>query len=275
MRIVANSLPKSGTHLLIRFLELLGYVENHPGLGGGMIKPSHRNPIRAYFTNKKRCINGDKEECFSIDLDDLNNKIKKSYLDKYINSIDNNHFIMGHLPYSKELDDYLNNNGMKFFYIIRDPRAVLLSYYNHQHKDPTYPFHYYFKDKTIKESYKDVLNGMKINNVVLSPLKDRVKNSQCWLHSRNAFGIKFEELIGPKGGGDLTIQLKTISNALEFLGLNKTSSEIAEIADKVFYPKSETFHKGQIDSWKEEFDDEMLHYINYEIGELLIELNYK
>lgn len=274
MKIVANSLPKSGTHLLIRFLELLGFTENHPGLGGGMIKPSHRNPIRAYFTNKKRCLNQEKN-CFSIDLDNKDNKIKSEYLDKYLNSIKDDFFIMGHLPYSDELDKYIKAHNFKFLYIIRDPRAVLLSYYNHQHKDPTYPFYYYFKDKTVKETYKDILNGMQVNNVTLSPLKDRVANSQGWLNSENVMGIKFEELIGPKGGGDYNIQIETIKRALAFLEIDKTPEEIKEIADKVFFPKSETFHKGQIDSWKEEFDEDMLSDINNEIGNLLIELGYE
>lgn len=274
MRIIANSLPKSGTHLLVRFLELLEFKEYEKGLTGAMVRPTQRNPFKRYLTNQKRCLNQNSNG-FSIDLDNMYNKIQQKYLDKYLDTVKNNYFISAHIPYTKELDDYLLKQDFKMLYIIRDPRDVLLSYYNHQNRDPHYPFHSYFKDKTFKESYKKILEGMTKGETILASLKNRIHQSQGWINSKNVFSLKFEELIGEKGGGDKELQLETIKNLLNFLEIDFDDEKVYYLSQNIFYPKAETFHKGQIYRWKEEYADEIKDEVNEYLKDFLMGLNYE
>ncbi len=132
MRIIANSLPKSGTHLLVRFLELLDLTEHEPGLTGAMIRPSNRNLIKKIIKYQKRTTVSSSDS-YQIDLDCINSRIKGHHLEKYLSNVKDWEFLSAHVPFSSGLDDLFRNKGFKMLYIIRDPRDVLLSYYNHQH----------------------------------------------------------------------------------------------------------------------------------------------
>ena len=243
MRIIANSLPKAGTHLLVRFLQLAGYEYVRKGLTGALIRSTQRNPIKRYLTSRKRCTSND-SGCYQIDLDNLGNRIKKKYLDSFINSIPENSFIPAHLPYSEELDCYLSAQRLKVIYIIRDPRDVLLSYYNHQHRDPRYPFHDVFRTLPFEQCYQYILRGMKKGNITLASIKSRVENSIGWFTSDNVIGIRFEDLVGEKGGGTRANQINAIQKILSYLEIGSTNSGVERIADHLFYSKARTFFKG-------------------------------
>lgn len=275
MKVVANSLPKSGTHLLVRFLELVGLQEHEKGLTGAMIRPTQRNPFRRYLTNRKRCTFSEDNSCFQIDLDDLENCIKERCLNDYIDQVSNNQFITAHVPYSKELDLFFKQKSIKFIYIIRDPRDVLLSYYNHQVRDKNYPFNTFFKNKTIEESYRHILNGLSKENVTLAPLKNRILNSQGWLKSENVLAVKFEELIGLKGGGAIDAQAKSIDRLLSFLEIELSIAQKRVVAEKIFHPKAETFYKGQIYRWRDEIGNNAQIEITNHLKDILDELGYE
>jgi hypothetical protein len=248
VRVIANSLPKSGTHLIGRVLELVGIEEMHKGLTGALIRPTSRNPIKNYILNRRQNKkNG--EENFSIDLDDLNNIINKKYLDQYFNAIDNGQFITAHVPYSHKLDCYLDKIGFKVIYIVRDPRDVLVSLYNFHLKNFK-PYSKVLKSIPTEAGINRIYEGMETKGARLSPLPHRVRNSLGWFNSKNVLAIKFEALIGEKGGGSKELQLQTIQDILSFLSID-TANLAQEIQHKVFDTEAQTFNKGKVHQYVE------------------------
>ncbi len=278
MKIMANSLPKSGTHLLIKLLKELNFERKQPGLSAAMIRMTQRNPFRRLSTFVKKCsCNSSNGEHFKIDLDNLDNCIKKKHLDKYLLSIDENQFISAHVPYTLELDNYLSLHNIKMIYIIRDPRAVLLSYYNHQSTDKNYDLYYFFKNKTLEESYLPILNGIKGNgDIVLTSLKERVNNSKGWINSANVCAIHFETLIGSKGGGCAVTQQNEIKKILKYLsGSSYKNFDIDNLANKIFDTKAPTFKNGQIDKWKTTLSEVMIKKVEEKLATEIEELGYE
>ncbi len=115
---------------------------------------------------------------------------------------------------------------------------------------------------------------MKKGSIKLSPLQKRIDYSKGWLFSRNAFAIKFEDLIGKQGGGSEELQLNTIRAMLDFLDIQKSEEEINLLADNLFYKKAETFYKGQIRLWETEFKNNDIH-ISDELEQVITELGYE
>src|SRR5262249_47284346 len=72
--------------------------------------------------------------------------------------------------------------------------------------------------------------------------------------------IKFEDVVGPKGGGNLKAQIETINALAEALHIELSHEKLSYILDNLFGndvdPKfSATFRAGQIGSWKSHFKD--------------------
>jgi hypothetical protein len=67
--------------------------------------------------------------------------------------------------------------------------------------------------------------------------------------------VSFEEIVGEKGGGNDELQLKAIWSIMLKLQIE---GEPKKIAKKIYNPKSDTFNKGKIGSFKNKLKD--YHY---------------
>ncbi|MGE0198794.1 MAG: sulfotransferase domain-containing protein [Simkaniaceae bacterium] len=64
---------------------------------------------------------------------------------------------------------------------------------------------------------------------------------------------KFENLVGPKGGGTEKAQKEEILKIVQFLGLEISEEQLNQIAPQLFGGVG-TFHKGQIGGWRNTFN---------------------
>jgi len=84
--------------------------------------------------------------------------------------------------------------------------------------------------------------------------------------------IKFENVIGEKGGGDSEAQAIEINNIAEFLGLHLTGNEIEYVAENLFGLREvdkvgvQTFRSGQIGDWKKYFKPHHIRAFNKKFG---------
>ena len=274
MGVIANSLPKSGTYVLVRLLELSGMSRSESALTGSLIRSTQRNPIKRFFVKRRKALGN--EAGLQIDLEDLSNKVKTSWLKKYIARIPDNSFIPAHIPYSCELSNFLYKNGFKVIYIIRDPRDVLVSYINHQRRDASYPFHDYYINCSKNEAMLSVLVTMfSKRGQKRAGLRERITNSMGWIDDKNVCSIKFEELIGSAGGGSNELQRQSIKKILDHIDLNGDEQMINKISENVFYPKAKTFHKGQIGQWRRVCPPEIQETLNLFCGDLITKLGYE
>jgi hypothetical protein len=84
--------------------------------------------------------------------------------------------------------------------------------------------------------------------------------------------VSYEELVGPRGGGTSDRQLVAIDRLLRHLG----SSEDAErVADKVYNPRSWSFHQGTCGAWRETFTSNNLARFREQFGDLLVQYGYE
>lgn len=99
------------------------------------------------------------------------------------------------------------------------------------------------------------------------------KKALVWMKDPNFLTVRFEELVGPEGGGDRELQVHTIKKIAEFISNPLTDEKAIEIASKL-YGNTSTFRKGQKDNWKNYFTDEHKALLNDLLGKEMIELGY-
>lgn len=273
MKILVNSLPKSGTHLLGKLLICLGFSEWEPGLTGDLLRETHRNPYRNLKKRARRPRAG--EQSYAIDLDIENNRASKRWLSRYLNRIPEGHFLTGHLPYSYDLSAFLQIHGYRVIQIMRDPRDVLISYINFQKNWKNNPFYDNYREMSLSACVERVMHGSSEKGVVTKPLNERIESAIGWTNDERVCSVRFECLVGPEGGGLASTQLETIANVCRFLDLKPDDDEIKNIANNVFDRKSETFYKGQIGQWQSAFQQQELDVISDEIGSSIRELGYE
>lgn len=86
--------------------------------------------------------------------------------------------------------------------------------------------------------------------------------------------VRFEDLVGERGGGSCAAQRKSIEQICSYLDLDVDKQKIASVQENLF-GSSGTFRKGQIGSWRSEFSEEHKVAVKEVAGNLLIELGYE
>ena len=95
-----------------------------------------------------------------------------------------------------------------------------------------------------------------------------------WQQDPNNLLIKFEDIVGPSGGGDISLQKKAINKILTFIDAKNLSNNFEEIA-KDSFGKSSTFRKGQIYGWKEKLSKEENELFSRAYSTLLDQMGYQ
>jgi hypothetical protein len=270
MRIIANSLPKSGTHLLTRLLHLLKLKEANLHLSGSLVRPKSKYRFINYMKRKQIILNENKQG-LAVDLDYPNVKVDSKWLLNRLDKLPKHSFCQGHLPYTLELEEAFEKINYKVLHIYRDPRDVLISFCNHQLRYNNYPMHTLYKNLSKYDQVKMTIRGN--NDYYYAGIKDRINNSIGWIHSKKIFSVKFEDLIGVKGGGNINKQIKAISEICNYLNFQLTESKTEHLCNSIFYEKSETFFKGRIGAWKKE-DKLVIRMIETELANLINILGY-
>lgn len=242
--IILNSIPKAGTHLAMKCICLLTQKHSYAIRWNPVLEPS-----------KGRFFSGD-------DIVQLR---------EIFSQVPRNEFISSHLIFSSVMEDEVVKKGYKFIFIYRDPRAQVVSMARWKMKF-------------------NANNGMNLNESIMSLIKepalykigwDTVGNISelyasymPWALNSKFLAVRFEDLVGSKGGGDAQKQYQTVQNIADFLGLKLSAQKIHSICLKIFGETS-TFNEGQIDGWKKYFTNEHKKAFKKYAGKLLIGLGYE
>lgn len=256
MKVVANSVPKSGTHLLGSLLSQLGFKENPLHLSGNLTRYKSKYRILQGILDLRSNI----PPSIPVDLDSDAKPINKWLLKNKLAKVKDMEFCEGHLPYSSSMLETLTDSDFRVLHIERNPMAILYSHYNHVLNYPNYPLKRVFDTLDELDRVKLLLRGYsdETNGYYLASLKERFLNSSGWKKNPKVFFLRFEDLIGSHGGGDNGKQLQTISEIVEFLNLDVNNLD--EVGFNLFDRRSETFFKGKINSWESGFSDETIEF---------------
>lgn len=271
MKVIVNSLPKSGTHLLGRLMDLLGMIERQPGLAGGLVRRTARNPWHNVKKLPRLAVSPDTG--VNVDLDIPANRVSKKWLHKYLAAIMPGEYLTAHLPYDQDLRRFLAARDFRLLFIYRDPRDVLVSLANF-HRRSHKPFQRIFNAAEPRERWKIALEGVSAGNSALSPLPERLSRAQGWIKDPAVCAVRFEDLIGDQGGGDFEIQKKTLARILRHLSVEVSDAERHYLQENLFFRRSETFHKGQIGQWEEVMSDNDIVLANERLGDMITAYGY-
>lgn len=260
--ILANSFPKAGTNLLSSILDLFPLLRFHKLI---LNRRLHWHPLNFVQPWSETCYSGITQP----------RKVKLGTIHFQLLRLKNNQYTKSHLPYDTSLVDLIHNLGIKIVFIIRDPRDIMVSQMNYVRNNPDHYLFRFLKDKADKDFLAALYSGIKENNKqYLLSMKRRLKIVEGWMHDDRVFLVKFENLVGGKGGGGNEIQQKTINNLANYLGIKISLSEAASIGIQAF-GRGATFHKGSIGSYKNIMNHNLLCKINEELEDFLSLLNYE
>lgn len=232
--VVCNSFPKSGTHLLYEILKKFpdylpwNDMVSVQSLSGVMNTESHI-------------------------------KFK-------IRSAPSNSIIRSHLSYTDELFEFIFRTlSSKMILITRDPRAIAASHANWVCKEPRIYLHDYYMssldnyDERLSASIKGVDIGASFGLNISNPSLDTdMIRWLPWLNKKEVLVVKFEDLVGDRGGMCEVTRLKTIKKIAKYLKITTSIDQETFGSLEMDPSKSHTFNKGmsgQANGWRKKYSD--------------------
>lgn len=266
MRVMVNSIPKSGTNLLLRLLTLLGFEKYDWWVGAPLITGSY--PLA------RRILRGYGRQRVTVGID-TPKKVNRQWLKHRIGRIPGGTAFVAHCPYEAEMDDLLRSESIRTVCILRDPRDVVVSHLHYLKGNPRHHLHKeYLKLPNDHERLIVSIRGGKLGRHSLLSLEERYRRILDWEKYGSAMLIRFEDLVGPKGGGSPDAQRQAVEKLAVHLDL-ATDETATSFACENLFGSSSTFRKGQIGGWKSELSDQHRDTVKDVAGKLLIELGYE
>ncbi len=173
--------------------------------------------------------------------------------------------------------------------LIRDPRDQAISMINYVNSQPgrkriwSQLSSLSFADalsKWISDTstiYSPFDEGWKVSELLqLRGIDHFYKHFLGWADEPNFIVIRFEDIIGPRGGGDLQVQLSEINKVAEHCGVKLTQQKVLDIANQS-WGDTNTFTnvKDKVGQWKTHFTSEHKELFKRVGGQLLIDLGYE
>jgi len=241
--VIANSIPKGGTHVLTRCLSLfpcLSYSYIHYTKGVPDVK----------------------------------------VIERLIRKTGKGRFFAAHLWWDKDCADALKKADVKSIVMIRDPRDIIISGVFYILKRDDHHLHDFFKklsslDEQIRFYIKGVDSSHSKIGIPLHNIRKSMDNYLAWENESFNILIKFEDLIGPHGGGDFNRQLAQVSKINHHLNFKLPESSLVKIAQNTFFSKSVTFRKGTTGEWRNYLTKEHKKLFKDVSSDLLISLGYE
>ena len=278
-KIFINTVPHSGTHFLSSLLENIGYehaIFKHTFYYG---KPFYRRIQKAGINWRTAKLLKEKIKVFEKKNVPVSVsapvKITKSTYASLFKALSPGQFIIGHVPFSIEAQNAQKKYVDISITIIRDPRDMIFSMIRHikerrQHHGFNYLFNVLTNDTdrffAIAEGYENSFGKMiGVEEMLISMLN--------WQTNKSNICVRFEDIIGKKGGGESYLQLKTMNTLLSFIGQNLSNENLEKLVEETF-GKSSTFRKGQIYGWKDVLNNENNEKFERRFHDLLAKTGY-
>lgn len=208
----STSVPKTGTWLIAKYLELL----------------LKKNPVLGNLANLAEGI---------------------------LPPIGQSEFLLNHIPFNQKTKQALSNG--RGIIMMRDPRDTLISYYR------------YALIQKLPEA------SMSFNDFFYFFLRaNPFKEFLPWEEEPNVLLVKFEDLIGPQGGGTLYAQLAIMQKIAYHFNIHITRAQLLEVCKNI-YGNSPNFRIGKINQWKTVFTNEQKMNAREAFKDLLTHFNYE
>lgn len=285
-RVLINSLPKSGTHLLAKAVELCGFRE-HFDAEQSAKQPADTQRITPLFLNYREVRDAmlqqsqARQAAANIAVGTLTPAyVDPQTLEDWLAAIPTGRYLLGHMGWTPALAPLLARHQIKLVFIIRDPRAVLASLLSFIMDTKGMPKPHFleadFRTLSPEQRLDLLLEGgaAPLAGVSVTPFRDIFRTMLDWRQESGCLLVRFEELVGEQGGGDTQSQEAAVRRIAAHLGKG-FDDELAAQFQHIYSTKSRTFRKGAIDSWKQAIDPASAERIQHYCAQLCTAAGYQ
>jgi len=214
--LVCNSLPKAGTHLVERALCL------HPGV--------HRRLVPTLYPY---------------------NLPQWGELGSLVERQRPGQLLVTHLPFERSYLDVIEAAGARAFFVIRDPRDVVVSNAFYIAASSFHNWHRLIAaEPTIEARIRVLIEGREATPRIPS-IAEYLERYAGWLDG-GALVVRFEDLVGAPER-----RLQTLDAIYRHAGLGVEPAELERLAGKLISPASPTYRSGATGEWRKHFDSEL------------------
>jgi hypothetical protein len=245
----ANSFPKSGTHLLTQVLA--GFTQIGPAVNSGL--PA----VVTYQGDSGR------ERTSAEILADLRRLLPGD-------------IAYGHLHAQPETMRFLSQPGFAAFFILRDPRDVVVSHVHYvTEMEPGHILHPYYTQElhSFAERLRTSILGLPGSDFSFPNIRLRFEPFLGWLEQPEILILQYEELILERGRALERILEHALQRGFP-LSVGKQNA-LQVLQSSIDPQRSPTFRSGKVGGWQKHFSAENRLLFKEVSGDLLIRLGYE
>lgn len=244
------TIPKSGSFLIKKMLEMLS-------------GRNYANPAGVF----------PQMNAFKFFEEDGSVYISEPELEDYfLNMKQRNFFVLAHFNFADYARRFSDKNPEYIKIIqIRDLRDVCVSWAYFRVNDIRKEIGSTTFDQRLM--YIITLGDQTTRTPLLNIYRNAVKTLE-WIHKDDVIVSRFEDLVGPQGGGSLEAQENLITHIANRLNIPMNGAKLNHIISNLFGTGTPTFREGKIGSWKEHFTEAHKAAFEKHMGALQLELGY-
>jgi hypothetical protein len=245
--VLANSFPKSGTHLLAQVVAGLPRRVNYGAWLGSMISS---------FQFRERTA---------------------ANVQRFIAGIVPGEIVRGHLFYDAQYVDDLDRQNVVHYFIYRDPRDVIVSEAHYAREmNRWHRLHPYFRRlASLEEAITLSINGFDPPKpgIHYPNIAERFARYEGWLSHERCLSIKFEDMRSE--------ELSKVIREMARFYASRTQEAFdvdafaIDMESRIAPKQSHTFRSGKKGGWREKFTPEHRRRFAELTGDLLVRLGYE
>jgi hypothetical protein len=182
--------------------------------------------------------------------------------------------IGGHAAFSPDLLALLRAESAHMIVIRRDPRDILVSFADWIRTRPDFYLHAAFAPLGREACIRLLLRGGEnlAGGYRLKPFSEVLDRAEGWLDAAGVLQVRFEDLIGARGGGSEARQAQALQSIHALVGSTKP---LQSVDPDAIYGGSLTFNKGRAARWRELDDPALIEDITQTLGPRLARWGYE
>jgi len=197
---------------------------------------------------------------------------------RVLRTIRNGQFLTAHFPARGPLFPLLDRLGFRTILMLRDPRDVVVSHAYYVTRSERHHLHNRYNAlPTIEDRLMASIAGFPSDQHGrgLISIGKRLGGYMPWLQAPETYVCRFEDLVGPNGGGSDEAQRNEIFSIGRHVNRPLDEPTAQRLAGRIWSPRSSTFRGGRAGDWTNHFSQAHKAAFKELAGQYLIELGYE
>jgi len=275
-------MPKSGTHLLAQAVGLFGYKDYFTT---GRASQTAITPLFLNYREARDGLAGCPEISALQQQSTINIGVMAScpvplpLFRDWLAALPGGHYLLGHLPWNPCIPDILSELGYHHVFIIRDPRAVIVSLIDFILDTGKFPRRHFLEADLRSMPPAERLDFMLMGGYapqagVNIPAFAVIYQAMLqWQQAPGCLTLRYENLVGTSGGGTAEAQYDSVCRLAVHLG-HTAANLPANVPEQLYDPGGRTFRTGTINGWRNKLDAVQLQRLQTTLADLCQLLGY-